>query len=185
LRGRSAALPGGLFQAESSCAYRARDWTPLTLGGLRCKNHFSLLPPPTEPPMPPSDQTPDSAALESLQKQLLRAAGGSYSVPEAAERLSISERAVRGSIARGTLLGVRFRDHLRIPACQVEDGQILSGLGDVLRAMPVQHPWTQLGDLLEPLYALGGDRSLLDLIREGDAGYAVELASRLHATGGL
>jgi len=59
------------------------------------------------------------------------------------------------------------------------------GLGQVLLAMPVRHGWTQLGDLLKPLHALGGDRSLLDLPRAGGPEYAAQLASRLHETGGL
>ena len=131
------------------------------------------------------DGVADSAWVRGIQEQLLQAAGGSYSVPEAAVSLGISETSLRQHIRRGTLLELRFRGRLCIPACQIEQGRMIPGLEQVLRAMPVRHGWTQLGDLLEPLYALGGNRSLLDLIGAGEPEYAAELASRLHETGGL
>ena len=125
------------------------------------------------------DEAPDPAAVEGIQEHLLNAAGGWFSVPEAAALLGVPEASLRQQVRRGELLGVRWRQRICIPACQVENGRVLPGLGEVLRAMPVKHPWTQLGDLLAPLYALGGDRTLLDLIKSGEPEYAVELASRL------
>ena len=52
--------------------------------------------------------------------------------------------------------------------------------------MPIADTWTRLSDLLQPLEGLEGSRpTLLDLLSRGEASYAVELASRLHDTGGL
>lgn len=121
-----------------------------------------------------------------IQGELLEAAGGTLSVSEAASLLGIQDESVRQRIRRGTLLGLRFRGpEYHLPSRQFEGGRVLQGLGDVLKAMPVRDAWTQLGDLIEPLTALGDERSLLDLVREGETAYAVELASRMHETGGL
>ena len=80
---------------------------------------------------------------------------------------------------------MRLEDGVYLPRCQFEAGGVVPGLGRVLQAMPVRNAWTRLGDLLEPLAGLAGSPTLLDLLKRGERDYAVELAARLHDTGGL
>ena len=138
-------------------------------------------------PVDPSEPTKHERRLAAqIQVELIEAAGGTLSVLEAAELLGRPEEAVSQLIRRGRLLAVRVSgSEQRIPACQVKDGAILPGLGRVLRAMPVANDWTRLSDLLQPLEGLEGSPTLLDLLSQREASYAVELASRLHDTGGL
>ena len=104
----------------------------------------------------------------------------------AAALLSVPEKTVLERIRRGGLLGVRLEDGAyHLLRWQFEVGGVVPGLGRVLRAIPVRNAWTRLGDLLEPLAGLEGSPTLLDLLKRGESDYAVELAGRLHETGGL
>ena len=147
------------------------------------EQHRRSLPPPVDPSEPTEHERRLAA---QIQEELIEAAGGTLSVLEAAELLARPEEAVSQLIRRGRLLAVRVSgSEQRIPACQVKDGAIVPGLGRVLRAMPVANDWTRLSDLLQPLEGLEGSPTLLDLLSQREASYAVELASRLHDTGGL
>ena len=141
----------------------------------------------TLPPVDLSEPTEHERRLVAqIQAELIDAAGGTLSVPEAAELLGRPEEAVSHLIRRGRLLVVSVGgSEGRIPACQFEDTEVLPGLDKVLQALPIADDWTRLGDLLQPLEGHVGSPSLLDLLKRREGDYAAELARRFHEIGGL
>ncbi len=128
--------------------------------------------------------------ISDVQQQLLKAAGGTYSVDEVGHLLKVGPDAVRARVRDERLLAVRMGADVLLPRCQFEGGEVFAGLADVLEALgkASSHPWTVLSVLLEPLEALGdesGPRSLLDALRSGEAERAVSAATFIHATGGV
>jgi hypothetical protein len=81
--------------------------------------------------------------LKALQ-HLLEDSGPMFSAVEMGQALGISRQAVHHRLSQGELLAVRRgRAHL-YPSWQVEGGQVLPGLPDVLRALQGESPWSIL-----------------------------------------
>ena len=157
----------------------ARD-TEVILHLLEQKNYESVSVDPSQP------SVEERLLTLRIQGELLKAAGGALQLPEAAALLGIQEDSLREQIRRGALLGVKFRHSaLHVPLCQFEGNRVVPGLERVLQALTVGDAWTKLGLLLKLMPALGGCRTLLDLVREGEVDYAATLATRLHETGGV
>jgi len=99
---------------------------------------------------------------------LLREAGGTYSLAEAAKLLQCSEQAVCERIDKLTLIGMEQNGAIVIPRIQFDDsGRELAGLREIFRVMLVKSPWTRLDWLLAPEPRLS-NQIPIDLIRRGD-----------------
>jgi hypothetical protein len=111
------------------------------------------------------------------RQELLARAGGAYQAHEVARMLGVTRQAVHGRYKRGSLLGLPQGDaEILYPACQfTRDGQVLSGLGEVLSAFRVESPWTRLAVLMAPSAATGGGTPL-DALAAGDRSSAVMAA---------
>lgn len=94
-----------------------------------------------------------SARLAGLmaRQQLLELGGAAYSATQVAEVLGISRQAVDNRRKRGKLLAVTLgRRGNYYPSWQIQDGQVLNGLGIVLAELREHDPWTQLAFMLNP-----------------------------------
>lgn len=112
--------------------------------------------------------------------RLLKRAGGTLRVGEVAALLGVSTQAVHARRTRSTLLALPHANGEHVyPACQFENAGVLPGLANLLGAFQDVDPWTQLSVLLAPSKRFG-DRSALDLLREGE----IESALRLVGTYG-
>ena len=98
---------------------------------------------------------------------LIEYAGGTLSGEEAGRVLGISRQAIDKRRRAGVLLAVREASDWRYPACQFEEGDVVTGLGAVLRGFAAQGPWVALDFLLAPDMALGG-RTPLEALRAGE-----------------
>jgi DNA-binding Lrp family transcriptional regulator len=93
----------------------------------------------------------DRARLRGMErKNELLAQAGRLSVAEAALRLGVTREAVRKRLRSGSLLGIPIGRGYAIPAIQFTDRAVVSGLGQVLKAMPIDSPWMKLEWLLSP-----------------------------------
>lgn len=111
----------------------------------------------------------------ALQDELLRRAGGSWSVSEVAAHLNVSRQAVDKRRRRGTLLAVEAGDSYRYPLCQFDESGVVDHLPSVLQAMPTESGWTRLSLLFSPV-SRGEEATVLDAVRAGrvdDALHAV------------
>jgi hypothetical protein len=117
-----------------------------------------------------------AARLRSARarQDLLERAGGAYQASEVARMLGVTRQAVHGRYRRGSILGLPQGDtEILYPACQfTHDGQVVSGLAEVLAAFGVQNPWTQLAVLMAPSPAAGGGTPL-QALAAGDRQSAV------------
>jgi len=118
----------------------------------------------------PAAAAPDPLAGGRLRsararQELLERAGGAYQAGEVAAMLGVTRQAVHGRYRRGSILGLPQGDtEILYPACQfTREGQVISGLGEVLAAFGVQNPWTQLAVLMAPSPAAGGNTPLHSL----------------------
>lgn len=99
---------------------------------------------------------------------LLREAGGTYSLAEAAKLLQCSEQAVCERIDKLTLIGMEQDGAIVIPRIQFDDsGRELAGLKEIFRVMLVKEPWTRLDWLLTPEPRLSGQKPI-EVIRHGE-----------------
>lgn len=109
-----------------------------------------------------------------VQEDLLRQAGGTWSVSEVADHVKTSRQAVDKRRRRGTLLALRIGDTYRYPLCQFDDTGVVPRLPQVLRAMPSDSGWTRLSLLFTETLA-GEGSNVLDAVRGG------RVAEALHA----
>ena len=101
------------------------------------------------------------------RQQLLKRAGGVLSADEAGRTLGITRQAVDKRRRSNTMLAVREGSDWRYPACQFNEGEVIAGIGDVVRGFASAGPWTTLDFLLAPDTALGG-RTPLETLRDGE-----------------
>jgi len=101
------------------------------------------------------------------RRTLLELAGGVLSADQAGRMLGISRQAVDKRRRAGTLLAVREGSDWRYPACQFDQGEVISGIADVVRGFTEAGAWIALDFLLAPDTVLGG-RSPLAALRAGE-----------------
>lgn len=101
------------------------------------------------------------------RQTLLRIAEGTLSADEAARTLGITRQAVDKRRRANTLLAVREGSDWRYPACQFDQGEVLSGIADVVHGFSAVGPWAALDFLLAPDTVLEG-KTPLQLLRSGD-----------------
>ena len=132
---------------------------------------------------PREDGDPDPLAPAAARYGALLAR--SLSVQEAAARLGVDASRVRHRLADGSVYGIRLRDGWRIPAFQFDgDGGLVTGIDDVLRALPDDlHPLALWAWLESPSVDLTvGGRSVTPLrwLRSGgDPAVVAALAADL------
>ncbi|CAN7696637.1 helix-turn-helix domain-containing protein [Rhizobium leguminosarum] len=101
------------------------------------------------------------------RQNLIERAGGTMSAEDAGRMLGISRQAVDKRRRAGTLLAVREGSDWRYPLCQLDQGEVIAGISDVVRGFAAAGPWIALDFLLAADTALGG-RTALQALREGD-----------------
>jgi hypothetical protein len=100
---------------------------------------------------------------------LVEAAGGMLSADGVGKTLRISRQAVDKRRTAGKLLAVRVRGDWHYPSAQFRDGEVLTGISEVIAGMADASPWSVLDFLLASDDALGG-RSPLAALQAGDLG---------------
>ena len=120
------------------------------------------------------------AALESEEDLIVRA-GGLKDPQWVAEYLVISPKSVAAKARRNELLALARGDRNLYPAFQFRNGQVISGLRDVLEAMPLTNGWSRLSFLLTPDPGLD-DRSPLEALAS-DRDAVLALAAQTDAQG--
>lgn len=99
--------------------------------------------------------------------ELLKNAGGTYSLQEVADLLGTSPAATRKRRDRGNLLAIKIRGHYRYPAWQfTEAGDVIPGIPEVLSGMTDSDAASQIRFFLTPLSELEGQRPI-DWLQEG------------------
>ncbi|MBY5315895.1 DNA-binding protein [Rhizobium leguminosarum] len=101
------------------------------------------------------------------RQNLVERAGGTMSAEDAGRILGISRQAVDKRRRAGTLLAVREGSDWRYPLCQLDQGEVIAGISDVVRGFAAAGPWVALDFLLASDTALGG-RTALQALRDGD-----------------
>ncbi|TAY83463.1 helix-turn-helix domain-containing protein [Rhizobium leguminosarum] len=101
------------------------------------------------------------------RQNLIERAGGTMSAEDAGRILGISRQAVDKRRRAGTLLAVREGSDWRYPFCQLDQGEVIAGISDVVRGFAAAGPWIALDFLLAPDTVLGG-RTPLQALRDGD-----------------
>ncbi|MBY5326305.1 helix-turn-helix domain-containing protein [Rhizobium leguminosarum] len=101
------------------------------------------------------------------RQNLVERAGGTMSAEDAGRILGISRQAVDKRRRAGTLLAVREGSDWRYPLCQLDQGEPIAGISDVVRGFAAAGPWIALDFLLASDTALGG-RTALQALRDGD-----------------
>jgi hypothetical protein len=87
------------------------------------------------------------AALEA-EEGLIRRAGGLKDTKWVADYLGISPKSVAAKARRSELLAITRGDRNLYPAFQFGDGQVVSGVRDILQALPLTNGWSRLSFLL-------------------------------------
>ncbi|MGO7871457.1 helix-turn-helix domain-containing protein [Rhizobium leguminosarum] len=101
------------------------------------------------------------------RQNLVERADGTMSAEDAGRILGISRQAVDKRRRAGTLLAVREGSDWRYPLCQLDQGEVIAGISDVVRGFAAAGPWVALDFLLASDTALGG-RTALQALRDGD-----------------
>lgn len=117
------------------------------------------------------------------RQDLIARAGGTMSAEDAGRMLGISRQAVDKRRRAGTLLAVREGSDWRYPLCQLDQGEVISGISDVVRGFAAAGPWIALDFLLAPDTALGR-RTALQALRDGDR-EAVQRLVRIETSDGF
>jgi hypothetical protein len=100
----------------------------------------------------------------AVKREVLERAGGGLTSSQVARALGITGAVPAGS---GEYL---------YPACQFTGQGVVPRLERVLRAFPIESPWTQLSVLIEPAPALGG-RTVLEALQAGDVSKALDVVA--------
>ncbi len=96
----------------------------------------------------------------AVEDELIRRAGGLKTAKWVADYLAITPKSVAAKARRGEVLALTRGDRNLYPAFQFQDGQVLTGLRELLEALPLTNGWSQLSFLLTPNPGLD-DRSPL------------------------
>ncbi|MBA9033103.1 hypothetical protein HNR29_003663 [Rhizobium leguminosarum] len=75
------------------------------------------------------------------RKNLVERAGGTMSAEDAGRILGISRQAVDKRRRAGTLLAVRQGSDWRYLLCQLDQGEVIAGISDVVRGFAAAGPW--------------------------------------------
>ncbi len=111
-----------------------------------------------------------------LKQELLSMEGGVVSSEQVAKLLNLTRQGVDKRRASGKLIGISMgRRGYAYPVWQFQDGQVLPGLENVLKAMKEHAPWTQVMFMLTGDLRLKGETPLAQL-RQGDIDSVVQAA---------
>ena len=111
----------------------------------------------------------------AVKQEALERGGGGLTSSQVARALGITRQAVDKRRRRRALLAVPVGSgEYLYPGCQFTGQGVVPSLERVLRAFPIESPWTQLSVLIEPAPALGG-RTVLEALQAGDVTEAIDL----------
>jgi hypothetical protein len=111
-----------------------------------------------------------------LKQELLNTEGGVISSEQVAKLLNLTRQGVDKRRASGKLIEISMgRRGYAYPLWQFQDGQVLSGLEVVLKAMKEHTPWIQVIFMLTGDLRLKGETPLARL-RQGDIDSVVQAA---------
>ncbi|MRG57978.1 DNA-binding protein [Phyllobacterium sp. SYP-B3895] len=108
------------------------------------------------------------------RQRLLKLSGGVLSADEAGRILGITRQAVDKRRRSNTMLAIREGGDWRYPTCQLNEGEVIAGIADVVRGLASAGPWATLDFLLAPDTVLGG-RSPLETLRHGEVDAVLRL----------
>lgn len=110
-----------------------------------------------------------------IGEELLREAGGTWSVSRVAKHLKVSRQAIDKRRRRGTLLAMQVGDQFLYPVCQFDPTGVVPHLPEILHAIESESPWTKLSLLLSHTPTGKGGR-ILDALRDGEIDDALHAA---------
>lgn len=131
---------------------------------------------------------PEAAAVAraAAMKQRLLESIPTLTTAEVAQRLHITEAAVRKARKEGRLLAVEFDGQQRYPAFQLSPDGIRPEMRALLAAfgeVPITSDWIRLDFLTAPNAAEDDGRSIAELLRDGEVDEAVAAIRRYAETG--
>jgi hypothetical protein len=112
---------------------------------------------------------------ETAKLEILKQAGPILSLNQAADALHVTRQTVHKRIQNESLFGMKYQEEIRIPAWQIRDGEVVGGIGVVLKSLRTTD-WGKMLFLHLDNMQLGG-RKPKDLILEGNAEKVAELAA--------
>src|SRR6266567_8560199 len=109
----------------------------------------------------------------AVKQELLGRAGGGLTSSQVARALGITRQAVDKRRRRRALLAVPAGSgEYLYPACQFTGQGVVPRLDRILRAFPIESPWTQLSVLIEPAPSLGA-ATVPEALQAGDVSKAL------------
>jgi hypothetical protein len=112
---------------------------------------------------------------EASKLELLEEAGPMLTVEQVAKILKRSRQAVHKRLKSGSLFGMMRQGEVRIPAWQIREGEVVTGIAKVLKNLDTTD-WGKMLFLHSANMQLEGRRPM-DLILEGDADSVSEVAA--------
>ncbi|WP_052764128.1 hypothetical protein [Microvirga massiliensis] len=104
----------------------------------------------------PDPLAPALARDAEHREILLGRAGRAQSAEEATRLLGIAREVGDERRRAGTLLAILEGSDWRYPACRFQQGEVISGLTDLIRGLASEGPWATLDFLLAPDTARAG-----------------------------
>lgn len=115
----------------------------------------------------------------AVKQELLESASGGLTSSQVATALGITRQAVDKRRRRRTVLAVSMGSgEYLYPACQFGPEGVIPGFEEVLLAVQIRNPWTQLSALLAPVPALGG-KTVFDALKAGETKKAASVIASL------
>jgi hypothetical protein len=108
------------------------------------------------------------AKASERKGNMLRRARGGLTQAEAAKRLHKTRQYVNYRVKLGEILAVEFDGRLRIPAFQVQGGELLPGLAMILAELENMGPWMKLAFFIDPNEMLEGHAPAEILDQQGE-----------------
>jgi hypothetical protein len=118
---------------------------------------------------------------KEIALQDIKAAGGAFTLDEVCQVMGqVSRQVIERRVREGRLLAVPGPSNRRVyPTIQFgADGQVVTGVKEVLKELPTANPWTILNFLVNPHGSLDG-RKPIDLLKAGQTELVVQAAKNL------
>ena len=111
---------------------------------------------------------------ETAKLEILSQVGPMLTLQQTADLLGVTKQAVHKRLMNQSLFGIKYQEEIRIPAWQIQDAEVVSGIAGVLKALDTTD-WGKLLFLHTENMQLRG-RKPKDLILEGKTDLVAQLA---------
>jgi hypothetical protein len=118
---------------------------------------------------------------ETAKLDILNQVGPVLTLQQAADLLGVSRQAVHRRLQKQSLFGIKYKEEIRIPEWQIRDGEVVPGIGEVLKNLETTD-WGKLLFLHTENMQLEG-RKPKDLILEGKTDLIARLAAEFGEQG--